>query len=392
MLPTGPLTAVWRASELLSRVGCVVLFACALGWPGIAGAWFFDAVLLTFSGIVVEHYKETGDVHKMAERFGLALVSFVLYFGITKTEAGLSSLHSQGLVVGGSKFFVLRLIETAVMGALFYAATWGWVDPQDDQNYYRVRDQRVAEAQIAEQLRYAEAGGVNLTEADGSWTGLTVVDERITPRYECEAQQAAVYPTILGLAGLYGVLPLAWCLDPARWRPSEEALAKQREGDEDGAAEQDELRSVAGTNKFIVARLMSQFGTVVVFGAAIPVSVVLGYSKLNELGIVIGSLLFLRLGIWPRAGGCIRRCCSIDMDPGTESAVFAVASRMVRWALCECCGCLRAGDTWPKHCCKRRRRSRRVAAYERSAAWAHKEGSRKPPKFPAWMTIRCTNM
>jgi hypothetical protein len=89
--------------------------------------WFFDAVLLSFAGIVVEHYREFGNIRSMSERFAMALLSFMVYFGVMgATEAGLSSLHSQGLVVGGSKFFVLRLIgESLVCPVHLYAGCQG---------------------------------------------------------------------------------------------------------------------------------------------------------------------------------------------------------------------------------------------------------------------------
>jgi hypothetical protein len=461
-----PLTALWRAGELMARCSLLVLFGCATGWAGIIGAWFFDAVLLSFAGIVVEHYKEFGDVRSMSERFGLALLSFMLYFGVMGgTEAGLSSLHSQGLVVSGSKFFVLRLIETAIIAALFYSATWGWVDPEYDANYYRKSRAVIHErtgppppsddgpvlnltqavyscsSVLGEGFESASCGGQTcglqcsgscvpvcplglfpptvptlddvLTTAAPTDEIITVanveVELRSTPRFECEAQQAALAFAALGTCALYGILPLAWLLDPARWRPSDRVLALEKgEDPNDGRTtakdEEDEIQSVAGTNAFIIARLSSNFGTVFCFGAAVPVVTVLGLNQLSDFAIIFGSMTILRLWFWGKYGHRLRaRCCSkVEMDPSVQSACTVLLKRMLAKVFCECCACwccwpcgfrLRFGDRWTQRCCTGRGRRKRVAAYEASSAWAKEaDKATTQPLFPAHMAVHCSNM
>ena len=477
----------------MSRCSLLVLFGCATGWPGIIGAWFFDAVLLSFAGIVVEHYREFGNVRSMSERFGMALLSFMLYFGVMgATEAGLSSLHSQGLVVGGSKFFVLRLIgasryisvlshvkwdisekticvaETAIISALFYSATWGWVDPEGDANYYR-KARGVIHGQTGQLPPDVDGTVYNFTQAlggscsvlgegftstscGGQLCGLgrlcigscvpaclrngqfpsatSVLDDvltsgaptdeiitvanikvelRQTPRFECESQQAALGFAALGLCTLYGVLPLAWLLDPARWRPSDRVLALQKGNDStDGRTtaqdEEEELRSVAGTNAFIIARMTSNFGTLLCYAMALPVITVFGLNKLGDLAIIFGSMTVLRLCFWGKYGDRLRaKCCSrVKMDPKVQSACWVLFKRVLAKMFCECCACwccwpcgFRLGfeDRWTSFCCTNRRRRRRVAAYESSSAWAKEaEKATTRPVFPAHMAVHCSNM
>lgn len=235
------------------------------------------------------------------------------------------------------------------------------------------------------------------------------VELRQTPRFECESQQAALGFAALGLCALYGVLPLAWLLDPARWRPSDRVLAIEKGDDpNDGRAtaqdEEEELRSVAGTNAFIIARISSNFGTLICYGMALPVITVLGLNKIGDLAIIFGSMTLLRLCCWGKYGNRLRaQCCSrVEMDPKVQSACWVLFKRILAKMFCECCACwccwpcgfrLGFGDRWTHLFCNNRRRRRRVAAYESSSAWARQaDKATTRPVFPAHMAVHCSNM
>lgn len=360
------------------------------------------------------------------------------------------------------------MAETAIISALFYSATWGWVDPEDDANYYR-KSRGVIHAQNEPPHSFDDGSDLNLTQAvggscsvlgegfesascEGQICGLRLpcsgscipvcspadlfppvapsldnvlttaaptdevitvanieVEMRQTPRFECEAQQAALGFAALGLCALYGVLPFAWLLDPARWRPSDRVVALQKgEDPADGRTtaqdEEEELRSVAGTNAFIIARMTSNFGTLLCFSMALPVITVLGLNKIGDLAIIFGSMTVLRLCFWGKYGNWLRlKCCPrVDMDPKIQSACWVLFKRMLAKVFCECCSCwccwpcgfrLRFGDRWTHFCCINRRRRHRVAAYDFSSAWAREaEKAATRPVFPAHMAVHCSNM
>ena len=45
----------------------------------------------------------------------------------------MSSLHSQGVVVSGGKYFFIRLVETCCLWVGIFAETWGWYDIEADK-------------------------------------------------------------------------------------------------------------------------------------------------------------------------------------------------------------------------------------------------------------------
>ena len=113
-----------------------------------------------------------GSWTKLSKRIGLSLGSFLMYYGIPKGEMGMSSLHSQGIVISGGKYFFLRFVQTACLWTGIFAETWGWYDIEADKAYRRTRapldlgDSGRAGGTAESAGSAAAAGGVSLVGED----------------------------------------------------------------------------------------------------------------------------------------------------------------------------------------------------------------------------------
>ena len=215
--------------------------------------------------MAVEHYNDLLDMFRpgrscsIVRRLAMSCVSFFVFWGIAG-EAGVSSLRSHGLVIGASKYFLLRLLETVGMAIAFYAETWGLHDVRADQHYHRTRTSTTFGQNISQ--RTTEATNSSLSFAGDALAGLPTANtyDALTSdmrSLECESQSLAILLTAAALLVLYVIGPLAYCLDPVGSYSHSQANSR--------AANRMKLYQPSQTSTFICNRIQSQILTIIAF-------------------------------------------------------------------------------------------------------------------------------